>query len=131
KEASSLRFVFPCGFSPERIMLICHWIIDTLVETLIRRWCCHVGGDRFTPRWQIVTLIRQRYNHHWLTILFSTTQMSIPITEIAVYIMSKDGARHAWQGNRCHQHQGRERANPANMQSDRVADHCKDRIESF
>jgi hypothetical protein len=51
KEASSLRFVFPRWFSPERIMLICHWIIGTMVEAIIRRWCCHVCGNNFISPW--------------------------------------------------------------------------------
>jgi len=46
KEASSLRFAFPYW----SIRVICHWIIDTMVEVIIRRWCCHVGGNNFVSR---------------------------------------------------------------------------------
>src|SRR5262249_3421395 len=50
KETSSLRFAFPDRSTPA-IKLICHWIIGTMVEAIIRRWCRHVGGDSFiTPR---------------------------------------------------------------------------------
>src|SRR5262245_43065046 len=67
KEASGLRFVFEYGPTPG-IKLICHWKIDTLVETFIRQWCCHVGRNSFTTCWQIVTTIRQHYSLYWLTI---------------------------------------------------------------
>src|SRR5215813_5712533 len=46
KEASSLGFAFPYWIT-QTIILICHWIIDTMVEAIIRRWCCHVGGNSF------------------------------------------------------------------------------------
>jgi hypothetical protein len=59
-----------------------------MVETIIRRWCCHVGGNGFISRWQIIVTIRQHCSLHWLTILSATTQLSIPITKIAVYVMS-------------------------------------------
>src|SRR5215831_132185 len=68
----TLRFVFEYGPTPG-IKLICHWKIDTLVETFIRRWCCRVGRNSFATCWQIVTTIRQHYSLYWLTILSSTT----------------------------------------------------------
>jgi hypothetical protein len=46
KEASSLGCVIPHWTTPA-IKLICHWIVGTTVETIIRRWCCHVGGNNF------------------------------------------------------------------------------------
>jgi len=35
KEASGLRFVFPYWSTPA-IKVICHWIIETMVEAIIR-----------------------------------------------------------------------------------------------
>jgi hypothetical protein len=66
-----------------------------MMETIIRRWCCYVGGNNFVSPWEIVITIWQDYSFHRFTILSSTTQMSIPITEIAIYVMSEDGTRHA------------------------------------
>src|SRR5262249_44170688 len=83
KEASSLGCAF-IYWSP----YWSQWIIDATVEAIIRRWGCHVGGNDFISRWQVVITIRQHCSLHWLTVLSSTTQMSIPITEIAVYVMS-------------------------------------------
>src|SRR5215467_12456427 len=50
KEASRLGFVFPCWSTPG-IKLICYWIIGTMVETIIRRWCGYVGGNNFVSPW--------------------------------------------------------------------------------
>jgi hypothetical protein len=66
-----------------------------MVEAIIGRWCCHVGGNSLIHLWEIVITIQQHYGLHRLTILSSTTEMSIPITESAVYIVSWDGIRHA------------------------------------
>jgi hypothetical protein len=74
--------------APPTVKLICHWIIGTTVEAIIRRRCCHVGRNSFISRWQIVISIRQHCSLHWLTVLSITTEMSRPITEIAVYIVS-------------------------------------------
>src|SRR5262249_39351153 len=65
KEASSLGFAVPC-WSHVGINRIYHWIIETMVEAIIRRWCCHVGGNN---------------------LLSITTKVSSPITEIAVDVM--------------------------------------------
>ena len=72
KEASSLRFAFVYWSTPRK-KLSCYWIMGTMVEAIIRRWCCHVGGNSFTTPWQIVITIRQGYGLHWLTILSITT----------------------------------------------------------
>src|SRR6516165_6546931 len=37
KEASGLGFVFPYWITP-RCIVICHWIIETMVEAIVRRW---------------------------------------------------------------------------------------------
>ena len=50
KEASSLGFAFPYWIT-QAIIIICHWIIDTMVEAIIGRWCCHVGRNNFTSSW--------------------------------------------------------------------------------
>jgi salicylate hydroxylase len=55
---------------------------------LPRRGHCHVGRNNFIGPWQIVIAIRQ---HHYLyghTVVSSAAWISIPITEIAVYVMS-------------------------------------------
>src|SRR5439155_3235729 len=90
KEASSFGCAFKYWSRPVKLHWK-HWIIGTMMEAIIRRWCCHVGGNSFTSLWKIVITIRQRYRHHWLTILSSTAQMSISITKITVYIMRQDG----------------------------------------
>src|SRR5262249_31914217 len=72
KETSSLWFALPDRSTPA-IKLICHWIIGTMVEAIIRRWCRHVGGGSVINPREIVTAIRQHYSLHWLTILSSTT----------------------------------------------------------
>jgi hypothetical protein len=48
KEASSFGFVVP--WPKGGINGICPWRIDTMVETIIRRWCCHIGGNNFISR---------------------------------------------------------------------------------
>src|SRR6516225_10099040 len=48
----TLRFAFPYWSTPA-IKVICHWIIETMVEAAIRRWCCHVGGHSFPARWPV------------------------------------------------------------------------------
>src|SRR5262245_1154665 len=60
---------------------------------IVWRWCCHVGWNDFLGAWQIVIAIRQHCSLHWLTILTVTTELSVPITEIAVNVMSWDGTR--------------------------------------
>src|SRR5262249_9959569 len=69
KEASGLGLAFPYWIA---IKLICYRIIDTLVEATIRRWCCHLRGNSFTGRWQIVIAIRQHSSFHRPTILSPT-----------------------------------------------------------
>jgi hypothetical protein len=49
KEASSLGFAVPYG-SHVGINRIYHWIIETMVEAIIRRWCCQVGRNGFISR---------------------------------------------------------------------------------
>src|SRR5215831_19010055 len=49
KEASNLAFAFPYWSIPIKFNWK-HWIIDTMMETIIRRWCCHVGGNNFISR---------------------------------------------------------------------------------
>jgi len=46
------------------------------------------GGNSFIAAWQIIITIRQHCSLHWPTILSVTTQMSMPIMETAVHIMS-------------------------------------------
>jgi hypothetical protein len=58
------------------------------MEAIIRRWCRHLGANNLIGCWQIVTAIRQDCNLNWLTILSITTEMSRPITESAVDIVS-------------------------------------------
>src|SRR5262245_66641346 len=54
KEASSLGCVTPYWSTPA-IKLICHWIIGTTVEAIVRRWRCPVGGNNFiTDRKSVV-----------------------------------------------------------------------------
>jgi hypothetical protein len=59
-----------------------------MVEAIIRGWRCHIGWNNFTTLWKIVTAVRQHCSFYWLTIVSSTTQVSIPITEIDVYVVS-------------------------------------------
>jgi hypothetical protein len=83
KEASS--YFTPC-WSTINVIRYCR--IRTLVEAIVRRWCCPIGGNNFVSPRQIVTAIRQQCNLHGPTVLSATTQMSIPITKIAVDVMS-------------------------------------------
>src|SRR5262249_10197416 len=50
KEASSLAFALPYWSIPIKLNWK-HWVIHTMVETIIRRWCCHVGGNNFISPW--------------------------------------------------------------------------------
>jgi hypothetical protein len=101
KETSRFGFVLP--WPKDRINRIYPWVIDTMVKTIIRRWCRHIGRNSFTSLWQIVIAIRQHCNLHRPTILPSTTKVSVPITEIAVDIVSQHGTRQAKQSNCCEQ----------------------------
>jgi hypothetical protein len=92
KETSGLRFAFVYRSTPRK-KLSCYRIIGTLVEAIIRRWCCHVGGNDFISPWQVVISIWQHCSLHRHTVLSITAKMSIPITETAVYVMSHDGTR--------------------------------------
>ena len=83
KEASS--YFTPC-WSTINVIRYCR--IRTLVEAIVRRWCCPIGGNNFVSPRQIVTAIRQHCNLHWPTVLSITTIMPSPITEIAVYVVS-------------------------------------------
>src|SRR5262249_61317626 len=100
KEASSLGSVFPCLFSPERIMLICDWIIATMVEAIIRRWCCYVGGNNFGSPWERVISIREQRRPPQLPIPCATRHTAIPIPAIAVYCMREGGTRQPKDSNR-------------------------------
>src|SRR6516164_6645016 len=50
KEASSLRFTFVYRSTPRK-KLSSYWIIGTMMEAIIRRWCCHVGRNNFISFW--------------------------------------------------------------------------------
>src|SRR5262249_58976073 len=61
KEASS--YFTPYFFTPAPgLKVIVYWIIGTLVEAIIRRWCCPIGGDNFIFRPEIITSILQHIN---------------------------------------------------------------------
>ena len=88
KEGSGYGFITPYWSSPNRIKLISYLIIGTMMEAAVRRWCCHVGGNNFVTRWQIVIVVRQHCSFHWLTVLSIAAEMSDVITEIAVNVVS-------------------------------------------
>src|SRR5262245_39223139 len=94
KEASRLGFASPRRIT-EGIKLIRYRIVDTLVETFVGRWRCHVGRNSLAGFRQIITATWQHESIHWLTILPATTKVSVPITERAVDIVSEDAARQA------------------------------------
>jgi len=50
KEAPSYGCVTPYWSTPA-IKLVPYRIIGTVVEAIIRWWCCHIGGNSFTSRW--------------------------------------------------------------------------------
>ena len=56
-----------------------HMVIATMVEAIIRRWCCHVGRNSFISRWQIVISIRQRLDRRkWGLSTYQETRLSRP-----------------------------------------------------
>jgi hypothetical protein len=87
KEASGYGFITPYWRSPNGIKFVSYLIIGTMMEAVVRRWCCHVGGNNFVTRWQIVIAIRQHCSFHWLTVLSIAAEMSDVITEIAVNVV--------------------------------------------
>src|SRR5262245_62822162 len=90
KEASSYRCLTPYWFRATGGIFY-DWIIGTMVEAIVRRWCCPIGGNNFVSRRYIVTTIRQHCNLHARTVLSITTKMSLPIPGITVYFISSDG----------------------------------------
>src|SRR5262245_24628620 len=70
KEASSY---FTSNCSTPGLKVIRYWKICTMVEAIIRRWCCPIGGNNFVSPRQIVTAIRQDCYLHGPTVLSVTT----------------------------------------------------------